>query len=138
ALVRADPRTGCVVLPPYALRNSRSISPDNVRYLMAVLLELGRFGCHVAGFIESRRPYLPGCAAACLLLAAQIAGGFRTRQTDERVLQWSAETLLVSLACTAGYTAAKVLSDYRDHADHLEAFSRAVNEHAVAHHWRYE
>jgi len=32
----------------------------------------------------------------------------------------------------------KMLSDYRDHADHLEDFSRAVNEQAVAHHWRYE
>ena len=39
---------------------------------------------------------------------------------------------------TGGYTAAKVLSDYSDHADHLEVFSRTVNEQAVAHHWRYE
>jgi hypothetical protein len=31
-----------------------------------------------------------------------------------------------------------VLSDYHDHADHLEVFSRAVNEQAVTHHWRYE
>jgi hypothetical protein len=74
----------------------------------------------------------------CLLLAAQIAGGFRIRQTDERVLQWSAAALLFSIVFTGGYTAAKVLSDYRDHADHLEVFSRAVNEQAVAHHWRYE
>jgi 4-amino-4-deoxy-L-arabinose transferase-like glycosyltransferase len=74
----------------------------------------------------------------CLLLAAQIAGGFRTRQTDGRALQWSAAALLFSIVFTGGYTAAKVLSDYRDHADHLEVFSRAVNEQAVAHHWRYE
>jgi hypothetical protein len=31
-----------------------------------------------------------------------------------------------------------VLSDYRDNANHLEVFSRAVNEQAVAHHWHYE
>jgi hypothetical protein len=74
----------------------------------------------------------------CLLLAAQIAGDFRIRQTDERVLQWSAAALLFSIVFTGGYTAAKVLSDYRDHADHLEVFSRAVNEQVVAHHWRYE
>src|SRR5262249_43094074 len=32
----------------------------------------------------------------------------------------------------------KVLSNYRGNANHLEVFSRAVNEQAVAHHWRYE
>jgi hypothetical protein len=73
-----------------------------------------------------------------LLLAAQIAGGFRIKETDERVLQWSAAALIFSIAFTGSYTAAKMLSDYRDHADHLEVFSRAVNEQAVAHHWRYE
>src|SRR5262249_7263255 len=36
------------------------------------------------------------------------------------------------------YVIGKVLSDYRDNANHLEVFSRAVNEQAVAHHWRYE
>jgi hypothetical protein len=74
----------------------------------------------------------------CLLLAAQIAGGFRIRQTDRRVLRWSAAALLFSIVFTGSYTAAKMLSDYRDHADHLEVFSRAVNEQVVAHHWRYE
>jgi hypothetical protein len=39
---------------------------------------------------------------------------------------------------TGGYSMVKMLSDYRDHADHLEVFSRAVNEQVVAHHWRYE
>jgi hypothetical protein len=74
----------------------------------------------------------------CLLLAAQIAGGFRIKQTDERVLQWSAAALLFSIVFTGGYTAAKVLSDCRDNANHLEVFSRVVKEQAVAHHWRYE
>src|SRR5260370_23628152 len=75
----------------------------------------------------------------CLLLAAQIAGGYRIRQTDQRVLlQWSAAALLFSIVFTGAYTAAKMLSDYRDHADHLEVFTRAVNEQVVAHHWRYE
>jgi len=72
------------------------------------------------------------------LLAAQIAGGFRIRQTDERVLQWSAVALLFSILFTGSYATEKMLSDYRDNANHLEVFSRAVNEQAVAHHWRYE
>ena len=74
----------------------------------------------------------------CLLLAAQIAGSFRKRQSDRRVLQWSAAALLFSIVFTGGYTMVKMLSDYRDHADHLEVFSRSVNEQVVAHHWRYE
>jgi hypothetical protein len=74
----------------------------------------------------------------CLLLAAQIVGSSRIKQTGKRVLQWSAAALLFSIMFTGGYTVAKVLSDYRDHADHLEVFSREVNEQAVVHHWRYE
>ena len=130
--------TRCVVLPPNALGNSQSIPPDRARYLVAGLLELGWFV--VMSLVPSKRVdrIYPVVPPLCLLLAAQIAGGFRIKQTDERVLQWSAAALLFSIVFTGGYTAAKVLSDYRDHADHLEVFSRAVNEQAVAHHWRYE
>src|SRR6516162_7772104 len=74
----------------------------------------------------------------CLLLAAQIDGSSRIKQTGERVLQWSAATLLFSILFTGSYVIGKVLSDYRDNANHLEVFSRMVNQQAVAHHWRYE
>ena len=52
-------------------------------------------------------------------------------------MQWSAAALLFSIAFTGGYTAARVLSNYRDHSDHLEVFCHAVNEQVVAHGWRY-
>jgi 4-amino-4-deoxy-L-arabinose transferase-like glycosyltransferase len=97
-------------------------------------------GFIVMSLVPSKRvdriyPVIP---PLCLLLAAQIAGGFRIKQTGERALQWSAAALLFSILFTGGYTAAKVLSDYRDNANHLEVFSHVVNEQAVAHHWRYE
>jgi 4-amino-4-deoxy-L-arabinose transferase-like glycosyltransferase len=113
----------------------RQTDPD---ILWLVCWSLGGFV--VMSLVPSKRVdrIYPVVPPLCLLLAAQIAGGFRIRQTDERVLQWSAAALLFSIVFTGGYTAAKVLSDYRDHADHLEVFSRAVNEQAVAHHWRYE
>jgi 4-amino-4-deoxy-L-arabinose transferase-like glycosyltransferase len=97
-------------------------------------------GLIVMSLVPSKRVdrIYPVVPPLCLLLAAQIAGGLRMRQTDERVLQWSAAALLFSVVFTGGYAAAKMLADYRDHADHLEGFSRAVNEQAVAHHWRYE
>jgi 4-amino-4-deoxy-L-arabinose transferase-like glycosyltransferase len=113
----------------------RQTEPD---ILWLVCWSLG--GLVVMSLVPSKRVdrIYPVVPPLCLLLAAQIAGGFRIRQPDERVLQWSAAALLFSIVFTSGYTAAKVLSDYRDHADHLEVFSRAVNEQAVAHHWRYE
>ena len=97
-------------------------------------------GFIVMSLVPSKRVdrIYPVVPPLCLLLAAQIAGGIRIKQTDERVLQWSAAALLFSIVFTGGYTAAKVLSDYRDNANHLEVFSHAVNEQAVAHHWHYE
>jgi 4-amino-4-deoxy-L-arabinose transferase-like glycosyltransferase len=113
----------------------RQAEPD---ILWLVCWSLGGFV--VMSLVPSKRVdrIYPVVPPLCLLLAAQIAGGFRIRQTDARVLQWSGAALLFSIVFTGGYTAAKVLSDYRDHTDHLEVFSRAVNEQAVAHHWRYE
>src|SRR5439155_2556168 len=113
----------------------RQTTPD---ILWLVCWSLG--GLVVMSLVPSKRVdrIYPVVPSLCLLLAAQIAGGFRIRQADERVLQWSAAALLFSIVFTGGYTAAKVVSDYRDHADHLEVFSRAVNEQAVVHHWRYE
>jgi 4-amino-4-deoxy-L-arabinose transferase-like glycosyltransferase len=113
----------------------RQTNPD---ILWLVCWSLGGF--IVMSLVPSKRVdrIYPVVPPLCLLLAAQIASGFRIRQTGERVLQWSAAALLFSIVFTSGYTAAKVLSDYRDNANHLELFSHAVNEQAIAHHWRYE
>jgi 4-amino-4-deoxy-L-arabinose transferase-like glycosyltransferase len=96
-------------------------------------------GFVVMSLVPSKRVdrIYPVVPPVCLLLAAQI-GSFRIKQTDERALRWSAAALLFSIVFTGSYSAAKMLSDYRDHADHLAIFSRAVNKQAVAHHWRYE
>jgi 4-amino-4-deoxy-L-arabinose transferase-like glycosyltransferase len=128
--VRSFPRTRS------GIRNLfRQATPD---VLWLVCWSLG--GLIVMSLVPSKRVdrIYPVVPPLCLLLAAQIAGGFRIRQTDRRVLQWSAAALLFSILFTGGYIAAKMVSDYRDHADHLEVFSRAVNEQVVAHHWRYE
>jgi len=97
-------------------------------------------GLIVMSLVPSKRVdrIYPVVPTLCLLLAAQIAGSLRIKQTRDRVLQWSAAALLFSMVFTGGYTAARVLSNYRDHADHLEVFCCAVNEQAIANHWRYE
>jgi 4-amino-4-deoxy-L-arabinose transferase-like glycosyltransferase len=120
----------------WGIRNLfRQTTPD---IFWLVCWSLG--GLVVMSLVPSKRVdrIYPVVPPLCLLLAAQIAGGFRIKETDKRVLQWSAAALLFSIVFTGGYTAAKMLSDYRDHADHLEVFSRAVNEQVIAHHWRYE
>src|SRR5262249_19660494 len=106
--------------------------------LWLVCWSLGGFV--VMSLVPSKRVdrIYPVVPPLCLLLAAQVDGGLRIMQTEARVLQWSAAALLFSIVFTGGYIAAKVLSDYGDHADHLKVFSRAVNEQAVAHQWRYE
>jgi 4-amino-4-deoxy-L-arabinose transferase-like glycosyltransferase len=120
----------------WGIRNLyRQTTPD---VLWLVCWSLG--GLVVMSLVPSKRVdrIYPVVPPLCLLLAAQIAGAFRIRQTDVRVLQWSAAALLFSIVFTGGYTAVKMLSNYPDHADHLEVFSRAVNEQVAAHNWRYE
>ena len=113
----------------------RQTKPD---ILWLVCWSLGGFV--VMSLVPSKRVdrIYPVVPPLCLLLAAQIVSGFRIEKTEERVLQWSALALLFSIVFTGSYAVAKMQSDYRDHVDHLEVFSRAVNEQAVAHHWRYE
>jgi 4-amino-4-deoxy-L-arabinose transferase-like glycosyltransferase len=113
----------------------RQTNPD---ILWLVCWSLG--GVVVMSLVPSKRVdrIYPVVPPLCLLLAAQIASGCRIKETDERVLQWSAAALLFSIMFTGSYAAAKMLSDYRDHADHLKVFSHAVNEQALTHHWRYE
>jgi hypothetical protein len=97
-------------------------------------------GFVVMSLVPSKRVdrIYPVVPPLCLLLAAQVVGSLGIKQTGERALQWSAAALLFSILFTGSYATGKVLSDYRDKANHLEVFSRAVNEQAVAHHWRYE
>jgi len=113
----------------------RQANPD---ILWLVCWSFGGFV--VMSLVPSKRVdrIYPVVPPLCLLLAAQIDGSSRIKQTGERVLQWSAAALLFSILFTGSYVIGKVLSDYRDNANHLEVFSRAVNEQAVAHHWRYE
>jgi 4-amino-4-deoxy-L-arabinose transferase-like glycosyltransferase len=113
----------------------RQANPD---ILWLVCWSLG--GLVVMSLVPSKRVdrIYPVVPPLCLLLAAQIDGSSRIKQTGERVLQWSAATLLFSILFTGSYVTGKVLSDYRDNANHLEVFSRVVNQQAVAHHWRYE
>jgi 4-amino-4-deoxy-L-arabinose transferase-like glycosyltransferase len=112
----------------------RETKPD---ILWLVCWSLG--GLIVMSLIPSKRVdrIYPVVPPLCLLLAAQI-GGFRTEEANKRPFQWSAVALLFSMLFIGSYVIGKVLSDYRDNANHLEVFSRAVNEQAVAHHWRFK
>src|SRR5206468_8203756 len=125
----------CAVLPSNALGNSQPVPPDKARHPVADLLGFGRFCRDVAGSVETRRPHLPGCAAA-LLAARRADRRLSNKKTDKRALQWSAAALIFSVVFTGSYSVAKMLSNYRYHADHLKVFSCAVNQQAVAHHWR--
>ena len=112
----------------------RQTEPD---ILWLVCCSLGGFV--VMSLVQSKRVdrIYPVVPPLCMLLAA-IVGHFRIKKTDEHTLQWSAAAPLFSIVFTGSYAVAKIVSDYRHDADHLEVFSRAVNKEAIAHHWRYE
>ena len=78
----------------------------------------------------------------CLLLAAQICGRDaalrRPVGAARRPYLWAVIALLLSILFTSGYTAAKVVSGYRDHRDALVVFGREVCHEAALRHWRYE
>jgi 4-amino-4-deoxy-L-arabinose transferase-like glycosyltransferase len=103
------------------------------------LLCWGLGGLIVMSLVPSKRVdrIYPVVPPLCLLLAAQL-GEFRSKEANQRPVKWSAVALLFSILFTGGYTVAKVVSDYRDNADHLEVFCRSVNQQAVANHWRCE
>ena len=97
-------------------------------------------GFVVMSLVPSKRVdrIYPVVPPLCLLLAAQVDGSSRIKHMGERVLRWSATALFLSIPFSGSYVAGNVLSEYRDNANHLEVFSRLVNQQAVAHHWRYE
>jgi 4-amino-4-deoxy-L-arabinose transferase-like glycosyltransferase len=113
----------------------RETNPD---ILWLVCWSFGGFV--VMSLVPSKRVdrIYPVVPPLCLLLAVQVVGSSRIKETGERILQWSAMALFFSILFTGSYVTGKVLSDYHDNANHLEIFSRAVNGQAVAHHWRYE
>jgi hypothetical protein len=55
-----------------------------------------------------------------------------------RLYRWSALALAFAILFTGGYTAWKVITDYRDHRNALAVFGRNVRHEAEAHRWRYE
>jgi 4-amino-4-deoxy-L-arabinose transferase-like glycosyltransferase len=113
----------------------RQMNPD---ILWLICWSVG--GLVVMSLVPSKRVdrIYPVVPPLCLLLAAQLGGSSRIKETSQRAFRWSAAALLFSILFTGTYVTVKVISDYRDNANHLEVFSRAVNEQAVAHHWRYE
>jgi 4-amino-4-deoxy-L-arabinose transferase-like glycosyltransferase len=118
------------------LRNLfRQANPD---ILWLVCWSLGGFV--VMSLVRSKRVdrIYPVVPPLCLLLAAQVAGSSRMKQTGKRALQWSAGALFFSILFTGSYAIGKMLSDYRDNANHLEVFSRAVNKQAIRHNWHFE
>ena len=81
----------------------------------------------------------------CLLLAAQICSREAALprklsgvDAARRPYLWVVIALLLSILFMSGYTAAKVVSGYRDHRDALVVFGREVRHEAALRHWRYE
>jgi len=121
-------------------------------------------GLIVMSLIPSKRVdrIFPVIPPLCLLLASQIpprgscsrglAGRlFRSVKSEEtghkpvttepalaRLYRWSALALAFAILFTGGYTAWKVITDYRDHRNALAVFGRNVRHEAEAHRWRYE
>ena len=113
----------------------REMSPE---VLWLVCWSLG--GLIALSIIPSKRVdrIFPVIPPFCLLLAAQIGKMSFREQLRERVYQWSAAALLLSILVTSGYTIAKVISGYRGHRDALVIFGREIRHQAEAHHWRYD
>ncbi|MGI8889862.1 MAG: ArnT family glycosyltransferase, partial [Chthoniobacterales bacterium] len=112
----------------------RDISPET---LWLLFWSLG--GILLMSLVPSKRvdrifPVLP---PLCLLLAAQVAHLLGNEENRVRVLRWTAFGILFAIFFTGIYSASKVVSNYRDHADNLEKFSRLASKEIAAHQWRY-
>ncbi len=121
-------------------------------------------GLIVMSLIPSKRVdrIFPVIPPLCLLLAAQVAKqnsyshgplgrSSRSIESDEtahravatgsalaRVYWWSAIGLTLAILFTGGYTAWKVITDYRNHRDALAVFGKNIRHEAEVHHWRYD
>jgi 4-amino-4-deoxy-L-arabinose transferase-like glycosyltransferase len=76
--------------------------------------------------------------ALCLLLGAQLAAAQRDPRLRGRLNVWTTAALLFAVVFSAGYSAFKVVSGYREHKDALVVFGRAVEREVAAHGWRFE
>ena len=106
----------------------REMSPE---VLWLVCWSLG--GLIALSIIPSKRVdrIFPVIPPFCLLLAAQIGKMSFREQLRERVYQWSAAALLLSILVTSGYTIAKVISGYRPStAVRMPRKSRADSPHS--------
>ena len=113
----------------------REISPETFWLLC------WSFGGLIAmSIIPSKRVdrIFPVVPPLCLLLAVQMAEMLKESKERTRILRWLAASLVIACLLTAGYSAARVVSGYRDHRDALSIFGRKVREEAAAKHWRYE
>lgn len=74
----------------------------------------------------------------CLLLAAQLTGSLRDERLRLRVLQWSAIALIFAALFSAGNSALRIASGYRDHRHALSIFGKTMRKQAEENHWRIE
>jgi 4-amino-4-deoxy-L-arabinose transferase-like glycosyltransferase len=97
-------------------------------------------GLVVMSFVPSKRVdrIFPVIPPLCLLLGAQTAAMLGQSNGRIRVSRWLAATLTVACLLTIGYSAARIVSGYRDNRDALSIFGRQVRELAAVNHWRYE
>jgi 4-amino-4-deoxy-L-arabinose transferase-like glycosyltransferase len=120
-------------LKPSSLRERwQKISPETFWLLCWIF-----GGLLVMSLIPSKRVdrIFPVVPPLCLLLAAQIG---KREYLRERVQQWCAAALILSILCAGGYGGWKVISGYRTHRDALVKFGHVVREEAAQKHWRYE
>ncbi len=124
----------------------RKVSPD-VFWLVGWALG----GVLVMSILPSKRVdrIFPVIPPLCLLLAAQLcsvwngplprsSGPDRPGDGAGRPDRWATAALLIAIFFTAGYSAFKVVTGYRDHRGALVKFGREVREQAAAHQWRFE
>lgn len=113
----------------------RRISPETFWLIVWIL-----GGLLVMSIIPSKRVdrIFPVVPPLCLLLAAQLSGSLRDERLRLRVLQWSAVALIFAALFSAGNSAFRIASGYRDHRHALSIFGKTVRKQAEANHWRIE
>jgi 4-amino-4-deoxy-L-arabinose transferase-like glycosyltransferase len=114
---------------------SRRIAPET---LWLVCWSLG--GLLVMSLVPSKRvdrifPIIP---PLCLLLGAQLSKVQPNERMRAWIYRWCMAALFLALLFTGCYSAAKIVSGYRNHNDAFVQFGHTVDATAQAHHWRFE